>query len=393
MTLHGGLGDVVTASSSTLITDTLTEKMTVIGGHSCDIWLLVHQISHQRFLAYHIDATGFNNTPVISAVGAFTGRGCYHTGVMKGSPDRTKIIAVCEIGAELFDFDATTGIVSNSRVLNTNYSYGAEFSPDNTKLYIVEQTPYDELFQYDISLSGMPAIVASMTGIAPCNRATDLKLAPDNKIYMGDLGGISTPYLDCISAPNLAGMSCGYIPQAVHLLSPDFIGLPNLYVSFPPVSAGIITGDSILCINHSIVLSDASPGGSWISADSFNIVSGACVINGNKYGSDTVLYVVSNGCISDTARHIIFVQEACPSLQAAGITGKELALFPNPAGNELNISAPYAITGIAISDLFGRQVYSGVYNAGTIRIDVADLRAGVYLIKINGSEVRRFAKQ
>jgi Secretion system C-terminal sorting domain len=71
----------------------------------------------------------------------------------------------------------------------------------------------------------------------------------------------------------------------------------------------------------------------------------------------------------------------------------EGVLFPNPVKNELSISYPVTITSLSIINLFGQQVYTHEYNADKVQIDVADLPTGVYFVRINGTEVRRFVKE
>jgi len=67
-------------------------------------------------------------------------------------------------------------------------------------------------------------------------------------------------------------------------------------------------------------------------------------------------------------------------------------LYPNPAGKLLYIKGTN-ITNVAISNLLGQTVYSQDYNAQQVQVDVADLPTGMYLVRINGTEVRKFAKE
>jgi type IX secretion system substrate protein/beta-propeller repeat-containing protein len=72
--------------------------------------------------------------------------------------------------------------------------------------------------------------------------------------------------------------------------------------------------------------------------------------------------------------------------------GAQITLFPNPTQNELMITAPYTITRVAISNMLGQTVYTRAYNADQVQVDVAGLPTGVYFVKINDIEVRKFVK-
>ena len=117
--------------------DTMAEKITAVKHcNNEDIWIIAHgygPIKGNKFYAYLISSTGLNTTPVVSTVGTIHdgadqgGRGNAR-GYMKAAPNGSKIaLAICFDGCplvssantcttgsfELFDFDYTTGIVSN----------------------------------------------------------------------------------------------------------------------------------------------------------------------------------------------------------------------------------------------------------------------------------------
>ncbi len=70
-----------------------------------------------------------------------------------------------------------------------------------------------------------------------------------------------------------------------------------------------------------------------------------------------------------------------------------LSIYPNPAQNELTIISSDKINQITITNLLGQKVYTNEYNTEKVQVDVASLPASVYLIRINGTEVRKFVKQ
>ena len=74
-------------------------------------------------------------------------------------------------------------------------------------------------------------------------------------------------------------------------------------------------------------------------------------------------------------------------------TGNVITLFPNPAITDLTITDTNRITTIVISNLVGQTVYSHDYNEDNVKVDVANMPAGVYFVKINDIEVRKFVKE
>ena len=256
MNMAGGFGDVVTTSMGIPLGDSLGEGMTAIPGNKNNIWLVTHKKDTSLFLAYEISSKGIAQ-PVISAAGNFLGSGCYQIGMIKASPDRRRLVlpAYVNHGLEIYDFDPNSGKISNCKLLNTNGGQiSAEFSPDNTRLYVITNVDgiSKKITQYNITLSDPSAINSS--GIAIMTTLNfngyDLRLAPDGKIY---LMGATNSSLDCIAKPNLLGTSCNYIANAVTLLAGTFAkgGLPNLYVTTDSVNK---TNINQTTTSHSITL-------------------------------------------------------------------------------------------------------------------------------------------
>ncbi len=71
----------------------------------------------------------------------------------------------------------------------------------------------------------------------------------------------------------------------------------------------------------------------------------------------------------------------------------EIVLYPNPAQNKLTVVAKNKINEVTIANLLGQAIYTQKYASDKAEVDLADLPAGMYLVKINGTEVRKFVKR
>jgi gliding motility-associated-like protein len=226
MDLNGCMGGVEPGRRAILFDGIdLSEKMTAVRGNNCNVWLLVHDINKPIFRSYEITNNGINSSPVLSTSAEVPGpadpgykHDSYVNGVIKVSPDRTKIALASGIGQriELHDFDAATGKVSGGKVLyeGTEKGYGVCFSPDNSKLYA---SIGNEICQYNIGLPDLAAIINSRVAISAAvphsseSLGIDMQLAPDNKIYAG--GTASHVTLFTINEPNMPGMGCKFERQ------------------------------------------------------------------------------------------------------------------------------------------------------------------------------------
>jgi len=70
-----------------------------------------------------------------------------------------------------------------------------------------------------------------------------------------------------------------------------------------------------------------------------------------------------------------------------------IIISPNPVQTELTISSSTLITNITITNLLGQKLYAHEYSEKNVQIDVANLPAGMYLVQVNGTEVRKFVKE
>jgi hypothetical protein len=70
-----------------------------------------------------------------------------------------------------------------------------------------------------------------------------------------------------------------------------------------------------------------------------------------------------------------------------------IQLSPNPAQNELTVTSSDKIKSIAITDLIGQTLLTQYYNEDKVNINVANLPSGLYLVRVNGTQVSQFVKQ
>ena len=148
---------------------------------------------------------------------------------MKVSPDGQKL-AIChnELGVEVFDFNAATGVVNNPIRLfeGTDKYYGVEFSPNSEVLYVSIES--GAIFQYDLTAADIKSTEIEINGTT--NDTGALQLAIDGKIYVANY---FKPFISVINNPNTLGQGADFQYFAVPLGSNlSYLGLPPFIQSF-----------------------------------------------------------------------------------------------------------------------------------------------------------------
>jgi gliding motility-associated-like protein len=301
MTAAGGLGAVT--SKNVLLHASPREQVTSAFHANCrDVWIVSHEKGNANFLAYLLTPTGISLTPVASTVGmTYTGGNRY--GYLRFSSDGNKLCstlgyatggAPAVVTVQLFDFDKTTGVVSNPVTLanavgDDRDSYGSEFSADNTKLYVCA---YNRSFinQYDLSSGNAAAILASKVNIATGSAIKScLQMGPDKKIYVSKGG---QTYLGVIRDPDKPGVLCDYVDDGVSLNGKSgALGLPNFMQGF--FSLPYLGVDSSICPGVSLLLNAYTrPGETYMWQDG----STNATFNVTQAGQYWV-EVNNNGCV------------------------------------------------------------------------------------------------
>jgi gliding motility-associated-like protein len=241
MTLNGGKGDV-TATKNIKLMGPATEKLTAINHcNRRDVWVIAHEFGTNRFFAWLVTSAGVSSSPVISSAGSVHNAG--PIGCMKVSPDGKHLALGHYISGgnnfiELFDFDNTTGTVSNPiRFDYGSNCYGVEFSPNSRFLYFTASPGATSIsisiYQADLCAGSSAQIKSSAQVIGNSSNGfiRTLQLGADGKIYFSRF---AMTWVGVIPSPNTAGPGCGFNVDAVPLVSGTLCraGLPNFNQSF-----------------------------------------------------------------------------------------------------------------------------------------------------------------
>lgn len=235
---NGGLG-AISVKNSVIYADEVCEKVTAVKhANGTDYWILMHSWDSRDFYAYLFSTSGLS-APVVSTVGVRHNSDRKSAiGYMKTSPNGNKLALAIytQDRVELFDFDASSGVVSNPIQLN-NYAtpYGIEFSPSGEFLY-VSLYSVGELYQFNISSNNETTINASAQIIGSGSWYYGaVQLAPDNRIYMAKTstnGTTGSLNLDVLNSPDVSGAGVNFVADSKNLSGRRCrLGLPNFVTS------------------------------------------------------------------------------------------------------------------------------------------------------------------
>ncbi len=295
MSLDGGLGAITTKNTNLL--QECSEKVTAVLKDciSKSIWVVTFSSEDgispgfTTFHAFEVSNSGVSNTAVKSP---FTLNITENRGYLKLSPDGKKMAcANVDEGLFVYDFNASTGKVSNQVRLNINSpngnAYGLEFSPNSQLLYVHASNDYFDredpsqneiasnhrslLIQYNLSASDIQGSAITIDDRQLYRGG--LQLGPNGKIYraLSETYTQGLPFLGAINNPNVIGAGCNYQHNAVSL-SPNTSsqGLPPFIQSFFNAQIDIIqngesTTNLALCVGDSYTLKTENiPGASYI---------------------------------------------------------------------------------------------------------------------------------
>ncbi len=350
MSLNGSNGNVTTKNVQ-LYTPSRESLTAVKHRNGCDIWVLSHKWNSDEFYTYKVTSAGVNTTPVITAIGRVSGGPIVNSaiGYMKANRQATKL-ALGEVvnpagtSMELFDFNNSTGVVSNAMILNTGFSqtYGCEFSPNGNLLYGSSGSVY----QFDVTLATLALINASKVVVGSGTFGA-LQVGPDNKMYQVT----TNSFLNVINNPNTAGTGCNFVTNAVPLGGKNgFLGLPNFITSWVAKSPGNIeVRDTCEGDQTTFFLSDTSSvlALEWDLGDpgsGSNNTSNNFIVQHDYPGTGiyTVTLILHHTCKTDTIYRPIHIVPGfdidITSSGSAGCSGQSNAIL---TVNQMNGTAPF----------------------------------------------------
>ncbi len=325
------LGDIVVNELNIQLASPVTEK--VVGILKSDFsayWIIAHGWNNNRFYAYEVTCDGINTSPVISEVGNIHSGGFDNlnaVGYIKAPIDGQNLALVNRNNGtiDLYDFDKTTGIVSNEIQIfpNNDLTYGIEFSPSGDYLYIGGR---DIISKYTISTGQLENIDIDIpSAVNSENVIRALQLGPDENIYVSvrhrdyisvifdpDSNDASLTVNGIFLNPNGDGRNCRFgLPNIFYF---DLLPLDSITLIACPASAVEYNGDwySTGSINEiNLVGNDGCDSTIILIVDSYNSSNGVLEVeacdgdfyeyNGNQIPAGTqevFTFVDSNACDS-----------------------------------------------------------------------------------------------
>ncbi|MDB5271900.1 MAG: hypothetical protein JWO58_267 [Chitinophagaceae bacterium] len=216
-------------------------------------WWVIHARGSNEFKVFKVTSSGI--TYDHSNFVGISFAACDYVSQLAVNDCNTKIAMTINGTVNLFDFNDTTGVVSNSRQWAAGCAYGLEFSTDNRYLFVSTGTQggcTSQVNQYDITSGVAATINSSLSNLGATYGATGksghLQLGPDGNIYVAQYsanGGSSYPhYIGQISNINTKPATFDNKSIAVN----DAAFKKAVTMGLPTILKASITGQAVLQI-------------------------------------------------------------------------------------------------------------------------------------------------
>ena len=252
MSLNGGLGEVIQKNVQLENFKTVDCITSVKHGNGRDWWVVFRKSdfpsgSNTDYYIYLVKPNGVFSQ-AIQSVGS---QNSTNSGQISFNSQGTRMAFINLVGlTELYQFDRCTGLISNPVTIAPESTqapwpglWSAEFSPSGNNLYVtripVVVTDSSRLFQYDLLASNILASKLTLWSAPWMITIDQLKMAPDNKMYLTTNYYQIYPYQDTmynyinmnlsvINSPDSLGFACDLQPFSFYLGGKrSYAGLPN----------------------------------------------------------------------------------------------------------------------------------------------------------------------
>lgn len=402
MTLSGGLGAVTATKNVLLGATTVDEKLTgCLHFNQTDFWVIVHMNSSNQFIAYPVTAGGIG-AGVASNVGpVYSGA----IGYMNISACGDKIGLSCyDPDMGVATFNNSTGVVSNYIDLNFGSNYSSGFSPDGTKFYHWSYSPTNAIYEVDLSLGTQAAINASRVQIGTAaNWYGAFVYGRDGKIY---IPSYNTANLHVINNPNLMGVACGYVANAVPLAGKLMqLGLPNFIeisaCTILPIElkyfranckneSNVIEWETSMETDNDHFLVEKSSDGitfetvAAVKANTNNSTQKKYSVNDKLQPNTTVYYRLKQ--VDKNGGYKYFDPTA---LNCGDKT--EMHVYPNPSKGTFRINGIQGENSVSVTNALGDEVYSEKNLVDITEINLSEQQPGIYFVKVESeNQIKMF---
>ncbi len=355
MSLNSGFGDVVSGQKNVSLGSGWTEKICAYYNASGNnYWVLVHKWNSDQFVAFSVTNNNIAVQSVTTSIGSVHNCGTYSgthdaMGQLTFSPDGSKVAnaLTCQDSYELFDFNLTTGLLSNSVSISSDglKAWGTAFSPNSSVLYV--NTLFgNNIYQFNLSSSNPSVIAASKYTVGTESGSGYhfgyMELGPNGKLYIAKPNSYS---VSIVNNPNATGSSCNFsmFGQSTgsnlssHGLSRIAYNIPsgqstsslNITVSSNPGSFSVCQGQSLT------VSATGANSFSWSTSAVSHSITVAPV--------STTIYTVtgSGSCSSNTiTTQVVFTVNVNPS-PTISVTGNNNICPGNTATLSSNGASSY----------------------------------------------------
>lgn len=201
-------------------------------------------------------------------------------------------------------YDATAAQIANPRGLAVDSSgnvYISDFS--NHRIRMVTCTP---------------PVVPAIAGPDSICEGTTATMTDSTTGGIWSSSDIAVCTINAVTGV-MTGIVLGVVTIVYSKTTPCATTVASKVITVNPLPhAGVISGPATVCAGSPITLTDTATGGIWVATNATASVSGAGVVTEITPGTDTIMYIVANGCGADTAMHSITVGNVVATIILSG---------------------------------------------------------------------------